>query len=868
MNSSNAWVHRRPDRSRGDRLGQAPASTPTPRIELPASCVPTASAGPTPSAYDRPRSSEARNAPRPRWPQPHAEREHQLVVAQRGLFTITSVSASACSRGATSKSGGNLQRPDLLRRPLRASRPIASAWPPSRWWTGSASRRTTCRAWWRTSRSCAPVTMTIGTARIGLCSDSQSCNAVAAACHRNEAVNGLSRYQSMASVEEGTVHDHARISAAIRQRPSTSDRRRRRARRVGREALPFGSAAKRRLIWSGRRSPIHVPDRRRAALDQRPSVFRFDALATTSMRSTPASAKIASTIIPRLPNTACRDEQLCDLSLQTATNAQCRRRQYRMPKSSIASEAFEPMRRDRLEADHVPRRRGFGRFEARSALWPNAVFAAGARAYRETLVVEVGRDQVHRDRNRERAAPSGGLLDRWTMTVHVRSSIRPCSSASGTNGRARSGLPANGSSDKCLERDAVAAMQPHQRLIVQPRADPVAIAARSSSAAMRRCSAPRVPRAYGETFQANRLARDAAHVQPGSVPIADRPQHLVVDAAHQHDRRRDLLGGQRAQQLERRRRRASADPSGRASDATRGFAAEDREIAGCDDLVTGARPISCTTARSPSRRRSRAGVVRTRSACTPSVEQSRRRLAASRSAGRVCSGFGRRNRRRSSAASVLSVNPEVNITLRSGRSSRARIANSRPSSWPGITMSVSSRSTLRGSANVERIVRALGDDHVIPERVQLQRRDLAHRLVVVDDQDRLLAAVAGAVAAGTDGCWRRCSIPRRRRRQVEPERRADADLAVDADVSAGLLGEAEYLAQAKARPVGAFGGEERLEHLGLRLGRHSDAGVGDGDHHVLARLDVDARLGVILVEDDVGALDRRACRRRASRRAR
>jgi hypothetical protein len=55
---------------------------------------------------------------------------------------------------------------------------------------------------------------------------------------------------------------------------------------------------------------------------------------------------------------------------------------------------------------------------------------------------------------------------------------------------------------------------------------------------------------------------------------------------------------------------------------------------------------------------------------------------------------------------------------------------------------------------------------------------------------------------------RRLSGPR----QVELDRRTAAELAVDLDVPAGLLDEAEHLGQPQTRSLPlAFGGEERLE---------------------------------------------------------
>ena len=63
---------------------------------------------------------------------------------------------------------------------------------------------------------------------------------------------------------------------------------------------------------------------------------------------------------------------------------------------------------------------------------------------------------------------------------------------------------------------------------------------------------------------------------------------------------------------------------------------------------------------------------------------------------------------------------------------------------------------------------------------------------------------------------------------------------------AGLLGESVNHAEAEA---GAFahllGGEERLEGAAGDLGRHAGAGIGHGDHDVIAgpRLAVDVHIG-------------------------
>ena len=67
-------------------------------------------------------------------------------------------------------------------------------------------------------------------------------------------------------------------------------------------------------------------------------------------------------------------------------------------------------------------------------------------------------------------------------------------------------------------------------------------------------------------------------------------------------------------------------------------------------------------------------------------------------------------------------------------------------------------------------------------------------------------------------------------RQVEREGGAAAGRALDRDVAAGLLGEAEDLGQAEARALpDLLGGEERLEHPCQDVRRDAGAGVGEGD---------------------------------------
>ena len=75
-------------------------------------------------------------------------------------------------------------------------------------------------------------------------------------------------------------------------------------------------------------------------------------------------------------------------------------------------------------------------------------------------------------------------------------------------------------------------------------------------------------------------------------------------------------------------------------------------------------------------------------------------------------------------------------------------------------------------------------------------------------------------------------------------------------MAAGLLDEAVDLRQAEPRAVAdILGRVERLEGMGLNLLGHARAGVGDGDHDVLARHDLGLCRGIGLVEIGVGGLD-------------
>jgi hypothetical protein len=94
-------------------------------------------------------------------------------------------------------------------------------------------------------------------------------------------------------------------------------------------------------------------------------------------------------------------------------------------------------------------------------------------------------------------------------------------------------------------------------------------------------------------------------------------------------------------------------------------------------------------------------------------------------------------------------------------------------------------------------------------------------------------------------------------RHIEFDRGASFDLAIDRDVTIGLLDEPVVHAQAKAAALAhVLSGEERLEHFLQNFGRHSESGVVDGDFYIVAGRDVLVLIRIRPVQRDVGGLDR------------
>ncbi len=72
-------------------------------------------------------------------------------------------------------------------------------------------------------------------------------------------------------------------------------------------------------------------------------------------------------------------------------------------------------------------------------------------------------------------------------------------------------------------------------------------------------------------------------------------------------------------------------------------------------------------------------------------------------------------------------------------------------------------------------------------------------------------------------------------RQVDPDRGAPADLAVDPDMPLRLIGEAIDHREAQSGALAdRLGGEERVEGLGEQVRQHTGSGVGHADRHISA----------------------------------
>ncbi len=141
--------------------------------------------------------------------------------------------------------------------------------------------------------------------------------------------------------------------------------------------------------------------------------------------------------------------------------------------------------------------------------------------------------------------------------------------------------------------------------------------------------------------------------------------------------------------------------------------------------------------------------------------------------------------------------------------------------------------------------------HAIAQAAQLANDDPAQRLAVLDRQDGFVPAGERAVRAHV----RLLFLRHVRAGQIEAEGGADADLAIDADMAARLLHEAEHHAEAEAGAVLVLGRIERFEDPAPDLVRHAGAGVGDHDQRIVAGRYVGIGRGIVAVDLAVGGGD-------------
>ena len=94
-------------------------------------------------------------------------------------------------------------------------------------------------------------------------------------------------------------------------------------------------------------------------------------------------------------------------------------------------------------------------------------------------------------------------------------------------------------------------------------------------------------------------------------------------------------------------------------------------------------------------------------------------------------------------------------------------------------------------------------------------------------------------------------------RQVDLERRPDADLAFDDHVATALVHDSVSRRQAQSRPLPyRLRREEGLEDAGLRLGVHAVPGVPDRQHDARPRCSAPLVTGTILINLDICGFDR------------
>ncbi len=152
----------------------------------------------------------------------------------------------------------------------------------------------------------------------------------------------------------------------------------------------------------------------------------------------------------------------------------------------------------------------------------------------------------------------------------------------------------------------------------------------------------------------------------------------------------------------------------------------------------------------------------------------------------------------------------------------------------------------------QRLAAAAGLEHRVAVPAEDPLCELAHGILVLDQQDRLVG-----VLAEHEFLRLLRGLLLLRLGQVDLEGRAPADPGIDIDMAAELLDDAMHRREPQPRALArGLGGVERLEDARLCLGVHAAAGVLDDQSHMRPGLESRACLSESVAELDIGGLDR------------
>ncbi len=150
--------------------------------------------------------------------------------------------------------------------------------------------------------------------------------------------------------------------------------------------------------------------------------------------------------------------------------------------------------------------------------------------------------------------------------------------------------------------------------------------------------------------------------------------------------------------------------------------------------------------------------------------------------------------------------------------------------------------------NRQRLGGIAGGQCVVTKTADLRHDVFADQRVVLDNQDGLIAAFEfGDASLGGQSVRDARGL-----RQIKLHGGAVALFAVDPDMSVRLFDEAVDHAETEPRSLSdLLGGEERFKHLVEQAAGDSCPGVAHRNHDIVARINLAAHGGVVLVEHDI-----------------